>query len=192
MRIGIVGSQAASVAAVMMTAWVLAGLILLGCERPGLNSGAACNLNSDCAEPLACRLERCRRQCIDSRDCGAGLLCLQLSDELGGACQLPDESRCALPSDCPDQLVCRFGTCTTECAEDRDCPPGASCELDEENGASACVEPIAELCVYDSDCPERHVCTDDQRCEIECVDGMRDCPAPRVCVQNVCQLPDGG
>lgn len=175
-------------------AFVGVALLALGCDRPALSSGADCVLNSDCAEPLVCRLERCRRQCVDSRDCSAGLRCLQLPDadeQLGGACQLPDESECTLTSECPDGLVCRLETCTTECVEDRDCPPGATCEPDE-SGANACVEPLAELCIYDSDCPAGHVCTDDQRCEVECVEGARDCDPPRVCIRNVCQLPDGG
>lgn len=170
-------------------AGALALVALLGCDRPGLNTGGECTLNTDCADPLVCRLERCRRQCVDSRDCGAGLLCLHIGD-LGGACQLPDERTCTLTSDCREGLICRLGTCTTECAEDRDCAPGASCMVDEA-GDRACVEPVAELCVYDSDCPAPLVCTEEQRCELECAED-RDCAAPRVCVESVCQLPDGG
>ena len=162
-----------------------------GCERPQLNTGGDCSLNSDCVDPLVCRLERCRRQCIDSRDCGAGLMCLAVG-ELGGACQLPNEAACALTSDCESSgLVCRFATCTTECVEDRDCPSGAMCRREGDDGPLGCVEPVSELCIYDSDCPAPLTCHPDQRCGLECVE-PRDCPAPRICVDNLCQLTDDG
>ncbi|HEY8535564.1 MAG TPA: hypothetical protein VIL25_03910 [Vicinamibacterales bacterium] len=157
---------------------LLLALVALGCTRPTFTSGESCTLNSDCTEPLVCGLERCRRQCDDSRDCAAGLRCLRV-DGLG-VCQLPEESRCALASDCPAGLVCRFGTCTTECAADRDCPPGASCQLDEESGARACEEVIAESCIYHSDCGEPFVCGPDQRCRLECVRDV-DCDPLRYC-----------
>ena len=179
-----------------MRAWSLVMLVCLaGCERPHLNSGSECSLNSDCASPLICGLERCRRQCVDSRDCGAGLLCLAIGDR-GGACQLPAEAVCSLTSECTDGLMCRFGTCTTECAEDRDCPMGATCEHDDASGASACVEPVTELCIYNSDCPAPLVCGRDQRCRYECRED-RDCPLSRYCDLDLflCELRvplDGG
>ncbi len=155
----------------------LALLALVACDRPRFGSGDACTLNTDCAEPLVCGLERCRRQCDDSRDCAAGLLCLRVAG--AGACQLPEERECSLESDCPEALACRFGTCTTECVEDRDCPPSARCQRDPE-GALACEEVIAELCIYNSDCPEGLVCTEDQRCQLECTDDI-DCDPLRMC-----------
>ncbi|MCZ7677255.1 MAG: hypothetical protein M5U28_00090 [Sandaracinaceae bacterium] len=154
-----------------------AAVALLACDRPRFASGEACTLNTDCAEPLVCGLDRCRRQCDDSRDCAAGLRCLR--DGPVGVCQLPDESRCSLDSECMQGLVCRLGTCTTECREDRDCAPGAVCELDA-TGSRACVEPTAELCVYNSDCPEGLVCHADQVCRIECA-GDVDCDPLRYC-----------
>lgn len=175
----------------MIRALAIASLLCAaGCERPELASGAECTLNSDCAEPLVCGLERCRRQCVDSRDCGAGLRCLNIG-AMGGACQLPQESECTLTSQCGPRLECRFGTCTTACVDDRDCPPGASCQFDDETSANACVEPIAELCIYDSDCPEPLICGDDQRCRLECRN-ERDCPRNRTCIDNLCELIDGG
>jgi len=157
---------------------VVAVLVLaLGCERPELNTGSECALNSDCAAPLICGLERCRRQCIDSRDCGAGLLCLAVGDQ-GGACQLPEEADCTLTSECTRGLECRFGTCTTACAEDRDCPMGATCELD--GDVNACHEQVTELCIYNSDCPAPRVCGRDQLCHYECARD-RDCPIDRYC-----------
>lgn len=174
---------------------VLIALCVLGCERPRLNAGAECALNSDCAPPLICGLERCRRQCVDSRDCGAGLICLAIGDQ-GGACQLPEEAACTLTSGCTTGLECRFGTCTTACVEDRDCTMGATCEPDMAAGANACIEPVTELCIYNSDCPEPLVCGRDQLCHLECAED-RDCSRNRFCALpgNLCELReplDGG
>lgn len=166
--------------------------LALACERPSVTVGVECTLNSDCGDPLVCRLERCRRQCVDSRDCAAGLLCLHIGDQ-GGVCQLPEEAVCSLTSDCTDPLVCRFGTCTTECAEDRDCPPGARCMEDADAMANACIESTTELCIYDSDCEDpTEICDDDQRCVRECIVSDRDCTPPFVCIDYRCTLPDGG
>ena len=161
----------------------------VGCERPSVNRGGECSLNSDCDDPLVCALDRCRRQCLVSRDCGAGLMCLRVG-AMGGACQLAEEVSCALTSDCNDPLVCRFGTCTTECVEDRDCTSGAACQADSEM-RSACIEPSLELCIWDSDCPDPFVCSPTQQCSLECVED-RDCSSPRRCVESLCQLPDAG
>jgi hypothetical protein len=160
-------------------------LLLASCERPRFTAGESCSLNTDCADPLVCGLERCRRQCVDSRDCAAGLLCLRLDD--GNVCQLPEEQRCSLASDCPPGLACRFGTCTTECIEDRDCPPGAACQRDEDQGALACVEVLTELCVYNSDCGPPQICGPDQRCRYECrtdvdCDPLRRCSSEFRCI----------
>ena len=165
----------------------LAFILGAACARPRLNTGEGCQLNTDCEDPLVCGLERCRRQCVDSRDCAAGLLCLAIGD-LGGVCQLPSEAACSLTSDCPEGLACVFGTCTTECLEDRDCPPGATCSLDDATGTTACVETIRELCIYDSDCLPPRVCTAEQICWWECIEDV-DCENPRVCVANRCELP---
>jgi hypothetical protein len=167
-------------------------LALTGCERPSVNVGSACSLNTECDAPLVCELGRCRRQCVDSRDCAAGLLCLSVG-EMGGACQIDDEADCALSSDCGEHLACRFETCTTECADDRDCPPGASCKMDTEAMSLACVEAVPELCIYNSDCPEGLVCNEDQQCVRECLSD-RDCEDDRQCdEQGFCVLrADGG
>jgi hypothetical protein len=159
-------------------------LVLASCERPQFNIGEGCLLNSDCQEPWVCGLDRCRRQCTDSRDCAAGLLCLAIGTE-GGVCQLPEEASCALTSECTSGLVCRFGTCTTECVTDRDCPPSASCQTDPIDDGLACIEVITEACVYNSDCvtPEQPylICGADRRCRYECV-ADEDCRDPlRAC-----------
>jgi len=103
---------------------------------------------------------------------------------------------CSLTSDCTAGLVCRFGTCTTACVEDRDCAVGATCGHDVASGASACVEPVTELCVYSSDCPPPLVCGEAQRCRLECR-ADRDCPLNRYCdaTLSLCELReplDGG
>lgn len=173
-----------------MTRWVVFfafTALAFGCDRPQFNAGGACSLNTDCAEPLVCGLERCRRQCNDSRDCAAGLLCLQLEET--GVCQLPEESTCTLSSDCPEGLACRFGTCTTECVNDRDCPPYSSCRMDAD-GAYACIEQTRELCVYNSDCGPPLVCGPDQRCRYECMSDV-DCDALRYCSAEYRCLPRG-
>jgi hypothetical protein len=141
--------------------------------------GAQCDLSSECEAPLVCRLERCRRQCVTSRDCGLGLRCLKAQDGLG-VCQLPEETSCILNSDCPESLVCPMMTeCTNACVQDRDCPPGSYCD-EPEGQPPACVEVATERCVYHSDCPEPFVCKE-ELCTIECADN-RDCGDGRVCV----------
>jgi hypothetical protein len=170
-------------------------LLAVGCDRPSFNAGAMCQLNTDCAAPFVCQLDRCRRQCVDSRDCGAGLRCLALEGETGGACQLPEETGCALSSECPTGLVCSFGTCTTQCASNRDCASGAVCSRPDagasDGGPAACMEAFTALCIYNSDCPEPQVCGADQLCRLECVVD-RDCTPPRICLANRCTLYDAG
>lgn len=170
-------------------------LLLVSCSpRPLLVLGEPCALNTDCAAPLGCRIGVCRRLCVESRDCGAGLRCLIRVGETSGACQLPEEARCAVNSACPAGFSCVFGTCTLTCVEDVDCTVRGSLCVEEEplgSGIYGCREPLDELCIYDSECPERFSCAYDGSCQLECVeDGSdRDCPNPRVCQMNICELP---
>ncbi|MDQ3035005.1 MAG: hypothetical protein M3Y87_21540 [Myxococcota bacterium] len=167
-------------------------MLALACERPRFVAGEGCEINSDCAAPLICAIGACRRQCITSRDCGAGLRCLMgESTELGGGCQLEHERTCSLTSECASaDLVCQNGTCTTPCVADRDCPAGARCRRDAME-ILGCYEEMIEPCVYPSDCDAPLICGPDQMCRLECV-GDRDCTTPRVCIANLCELPDGG
>lgn len=159
-------------------------VVATGCSRPDLVVGDGCTLNTDCAEPLVCGFNYCRKQCLDSRDCGAGLVCFPLGDGSGyGVCQLPDETDCALSSDCPSGLICSFGTCTTECMTDRDCVDTATCVSTD--GVGACEEAILDLCLYNSDCPSPLVCWPDQACRFECL-ADRDCLDTELCVGNLC------
>jgi hypothetical protein len=164
----------------------------IACSRPTLSLGDGCVINSDCMAPLVCELARCRRQCVDSRDCGAGLRCLVTpGSPNGGGCQLEHEVQCTLSSDCAASgLVCQNGTCTTMCTTDRDCARGAMCTVDTA-GVQACHEPLSYPCLYDSMCPGNLVCGRDQLCHTECVCD-RDCAYPRSCLAGLCWLVEAG
>lgn len=158
--------------------------------------GEGCEINTDCAFPLGCGYGTCRRVCIESRDCGAGLRCLIDRGETSGVCQLPEESRCTLNSECPRGFECVHATCTLNCSVDADCTvPGSVCVEEIVDGVGTgllgCQEPLDELCIYDSDCPAEpfpFVCAFDGTCQIECNE-PRDCVNPRMCVENLCVLP---
>jgi len=175
-----------------------------------LTRGAACDLTSDCEAPLECRLARCRVECRDNRDCAAGLTCLLDNTGLG-ACQLPDETDCALDSDCIEPLVCVRGTCSNICREDRDCAPGASCLVDDDAEPStscpvggeppadgcACFDPATDGCLYAADCGPGLLCANDFRCRPGC-GADADCRDGLACVARdfggdgcipVCDLP---
>ncbi len=165
-------------------------LLLAGClpSPYGLSQGEECELNSECDAPLVCRIGYCRRECSTSRDCAAGIDCVE--DNSGyGACQLPRETSCVLDSDCPQSLVCTMGECTNECAcpdgePCADCPPGATC-VGRSDGSRACLDPSTRSCVWNSDCAatdNEFVCAFDQRCRIECRAGEEDCRFGDVCV----------
>ena len=160
---------------------VAAMLLGSGCtERASFTIGDECDLNSQCASPLVCRIGRCRIECKTDIDCGIGLACYFEPDagvEESGGCQLDDENECSLDSDCSAGLVCKFGTCTVACLDDRDCAPGSACV--EQNGAFACVS-TNDSCIYNSDCPEPLICGPEQSCRLECRED-RDCVTPRTC-----------
>jgi hypothetical protein len=170
-------------------------VVLTGCnDRPQLTLGEECAINTDCASPLGCRLGQCRRLCIALRDCPDGSRCIRVAGEDSGACQLQNETECVMSSDCANPaLVCSFGTCTTECREDRDCIDGSICQ------EGTCVYLSPDVCVYDSDCDPPLVCAADQSCQYECRADV-DCDPPRICClsamvacdvrdENLCILP---
>jgi hypothetical protein len=175
-----------------MTLLVL--VVALGaCERPRLVTGETCEINSDCAEPLVCVLSACRIQCVDSRDCGAGLRCLRGADTTrGGGCQQASEVACDTDADCMnEELLCQDEQCVQRCRADRDCVDGQYCGAGAD-GVVGCLDRINELCIYNTDCPAPLICDDDQICRFECVTD-RDCIAPRVCSASLCMLmSDGG
>ena len=168
-------------------------LLALGCaQRPVFTPGTDCELNSQCAAQLVCRLGRCRVECRSVRDCPVGLECVY--DESGlGACQIEDERECALGSDCPTPLVCRFGRCTNACETDRDCPPGARCREDAD-GTRGCRDDADVECALNSDCATPYICAVDGRCREQCRED-RDCRDGLVCEDAmepaVCVRPGG-
>lgn len=155
-------------------------LALVGCgDRPVLDLGDGCTLSSDCATPYVCRLERCREECANVRDCPLGSLCLPDADGVG-ACRLADEAECELDGECTPPWVCRAGACTEECATDDDCSAGSVCAMDEESGLLGCFDPSDTECAQPSDCPPDFACKGDGRCRPICRED-RDCRDGAVC-----------
>lgn len=110
---------------------VLALAVLAGCQA-GASTGASCTRTSECASPLVCTYGRCRAECVTSRDCAAGLRCIENAGATG-VCTLEVEERCT-DAICAAPLLCRGGQCRTECTTSADCRSG-TCD-----GVS-CVEP---------------------------------------------------
>jgi alpha-tubulin suppressor-like RCC1 family protein len=131
-------------------------------------------------------------ECRQTRDCRVGLTCVRDESGLGG-CQLPEEKGCALDSECPDPLVCRQTECTNVCEADRDCPPGAICDVDPDTGDRGCRDPAGDECVLNSDCEAPLICAVDQQCREQCV-GDRDCRDGTFCnttrSPRTCDLPE--
>lgn len=162
----------------------------------GLALGEECELNSDCDAPLVCRIGFCRVECTTSRDCAAGLDCVEDNEGLGG-CQLPPETGCTNDSDCPAPLVCTMGECNNPCGSCtspgpcRDCPPGSECVRDGD-GQLGCFDPSTRGCVYSSECRadgSEFVCAYDGRCRIECRSDC-DCRFGDVCREAEFQEDD--
>ncbi len=165
-----------------------------GCVARRSGVGSQCEVNSECATPLVCRLGYCRAECVTSADCPARLSCVLDALRIG-SCQLERETRCTLPSDCPTPLVCRFMQCTNACETDRDCPGGSRCERGPDG--AACIDRSTAPCVRDSDCDVlgvggaasrcvqgrcREECQTDRDCRNDfwCDDGTGLClPLPR-------------
>ena len=168
----------------VVSAWVAAlALVCLagGCTTEKLGTGARCERNSECAAPLVCRLDRCRRECNTTRDCPAGLACV-LDGQGIGACQVSADKSCARQSDCPDPLVCRFTQCTNACNTDVDCPAGSFCMTDP--SGNACIDPSGKPCVHHEECSAAgQTCALDGRCRDECVN-HRDCRFGSFCCDN--------
>lgn len=169
-----------------------------GCVDEKLSLGESCEVNSECDAPLVCRISRCRVECVNARDCAAGLNCVLDAEKLG-ACQLPEEKTCVRTSDCIGPLVCPMGTCTNQCGcangePCRDCTPGATC-ID-----GACVDMSGPPCVYSTECATGLICATDQRCREECL-AEADCRFGLTCVERdfgvdgtsrVCEFPMTG
>jgi alpha-tubulin suppressor-like RCC1 family protein len=93
---------------------------------------------------------------------------------------------CTRASDCASG-TCAFGRCRSACAENRDCPIGASC-LRDASGSGACsvAEDLGCETGVGRVCPSGLACVGD-RCEQTCT-SPSDCPSDGVCLP----LRDGG
>lgn len=157
--------------------------LVLGCPAEPKSLGEECSLDSDCDQPLVCRIDRCRKECAVSRDCIGPADCLVDVNGLG-ACQLFDEIECMRDSDCPGELVCGAGRCTSGCRESRDCRGGAECEGLEGGPCTGevciCIDRAVVECIYHGDChvgqprDERFACVQGT-CRPECFSD-RECP----------------
>ncbi|AKF11761.1 hypothetical protein [Sandaracinus amylolyticus] len=106
---------------------------LVGC--PGdLEFGSRCERTSQCPEPFACVLGRCRSECVEQRDCPLASECVLVDG--AGVCTLPQDA-CEDDSECPQPLVCGEERCRATCVDDDDCARGAQC--DARDGRNVCV-----------------------------------------------------
>ena len=167
--------------------------LAFGCsERPSFEPGDECELNTQCAATLVCRLGRCRVECRAQRDCPVTLECVRDADGFG-ACQLPDEASCSLTSECPQPLVCRFTRCTNPCESDIDCPPGSRCVADDD-GDLGCRDQAGRECTLNSECRDMDlICAPDGHCREPC-QSDRDCRDGTVCdiarTPTACVFPE--
>lgn len=85
---------------------------------------------------------------------------------------------CSRDSECGSPLVCRFGSCRSECAANRDCPVGARCLL--AGGLGSCSLDADERCESGGHaCPSGLMCLGD-RCVNTCT-RAGDCPPDATC-----------
>jgi hypothetical protein len=97
------------------------------------------------------------------------------------ACEAPASigATCNATSNCASPLVCRLGRCRGECVENRDCPIGARCLLDQADQGSCSVD-VDDRCESGGQaCPTGLICVGDQ-CANSC-EGDTDCPADGLC-----------
>jgi len=124
-----------------------------------LSADVACELHSDCADPLECAMDnRCRNQCDGDRDCVPGQLCISAScaDEselVDGRLVLAASAEgkpCTFSSDCgaDGTWVCREAVCGAACfGSDRDCGRYQRCSSADPLEAGSC-EPIGDAALF--------------------------------------------
>ncbi|MBN2573080.1 MAG: hypothetical protein JXP73_00815, partial [Deltaproteobacteria bacterium] len=93
-----------------------------------LELGGSCTLNSDCKDPLVCKLGGCHQACMQSRDCPTGERCVKVDGM--GVCQQQTESACVYggPATCKTPLVCAAdNVCRNSCTTGGDCAGSQEC-----------------------------------------------------------------
>ncbi|HEY3665401.1 MAG TPA: hypothetical protein VGL19_05350, partial [Polyangiaceae bacterium] len=88
---------------------------------------------------------------------------------------------CTLASDCPDQQICLFQTCSKPCVADKDCLLGRCLQT---QAGTACVVQSATACTTDDECPAGSQCKD-AFCRTACTSDA-DCLTDQSCVNNAC------
>jgi hypothetical protein len=130
-----------------------AAFLLLGCtacetnvvaftEQVPTGPNLNCSYDPECLATLVCAWNRCHEPCETSHDCRAGERCMQVRSVddggtlVGHACQLPDEARCVLNSQCPGVQICGIDErCRDSCKTAQDCGPSQVC------AAHTCADP---------------------------------------------------
>lgn len=180
--------------------WVrIAGLALLvvGCggdDQPTKAVGDICYVASDCPDPLVCAYQKCRNQCLSSKDCPSKHHCVGATAPRTGVC-LPDED-CKRNSDCNQPLVCgRSNLCEQQCQKTVDCLVSQACDrgscVDVENVPEGGMPPPGtegQTCLLNSDCAQDLVCYPSGFCGKQCVED-RDCPSGLRCSSHLCVGP---
>lgn len=118
------------------------GVVLaLGACQSQAAIGASCARSSDCSAPLVCRIDRCRSECVENRDCPLGTDCLL--DQSGlGACSVPADRGCGSGgSVCPAPLTCVNDHCVNTCTDVTQCPDDGQCLPVAGAGISFCFAP---------------------------------------------------
>jgi hypothetical protein len=115
---------------VRVACWIWLACSLAACSGDKkLELGGTCTLNSDCTQPLLCKLGSCRKACMRSIDCDNGGRCVTVDGV--AVCQTQAESACGADQTCATGLVCRTvdNTCRTRCSptNDTSCVAGQTC-----------------------------------------------------------------
>jgi hypothetical protein len=104
--------------------------LLAGCPSESVTGAGladGCGADADCQGGLVCSFGRCHQPCESSSGCPEDALCVS-SKSGQSVCQLPDNERCTLDSDCLAPLLCASdGTCRNGCQQDSDCLEGQAC-----------------------------------------------------------------
>lgn len=126
-------------------------------EKPNyvcqFDEDSTCIRNSDCSGDQVCSRDgQCRDECSTARDCLPDQTCVESvcadARELSAEGSLPvtpnatpEGIGCLRASDCPGDLVCKVGVCTSECVNDKDCLSSWTCRPLTSGGPGRCFPP---------------------------------------------------